>query len=88
MKAGVNEIGAHLERLDDEATATKRLEKAERDGGLTDTTRNACDNENARCRRNHRFHVLPRRQVWYVLRPGRSPGFRIVLLPAPSQLER
>src|SRR5262250_1312368 len=32
-----------------------------------------------------RSRFLPRRPVLMSLRPGRSPGFRIVLLPAPSQ---
>src|SRR2546428_121618 len=39
-------------------------------------------------RRSHFPRVLPRRPVDGGTRPGRSPGSRIVLLPAPSRLSR
>ena len=69
MKAGVDEIGADLERLDDEATATKRLEKAERHGGLADTARNTSHDEHPGRRMSHRS-VSSREDRYGVDSPG------------------
>src|SRR5439155_21022930 len=97
VKARVDEVWADLEGLHREPATPERFEQADRDGRLADATRHPGDDEHAGLHETSTCDVevdepippgLPRRPVDGGTRLGRSPGSRIVLLPAPARLAR